>query len=357
MQYQGICSRYEMLDLLDLPSEYFTPSTLEFYGQANSLKGGLLFSDTLTTVSPSHADEITHAYYGENLEGVIRSRSSDIRGIMCGIDPTAYDPSADSRIFAKYSSATVGAEKKKNKLQLQKMFGFRQDDDIPVILIVYDELDYDKGVDLIKFVFDDIVSLGVQLVLASKGKSDCHEYFTAKAEQYADQVAYVCYNNDFWDGVNWISREGSGLFSQGRTAYEGQTGQGAAEPPETRTVVPETMAYGGSDMLLRPSRIEPCGEKHLIAMRYGVLPIVRETGGLKDIVTSYDGDTGEGNGFSFFNYNAHDMLYTINRAVDLFKNDRETWDRLVNSAMNVNVTWDSAALKYIGVYKELGETR
>ena len=357
MQYQGICSRYEMLDLLDLPSEYFTPSTLEFYGQANSLKGGLLFSDKLATVSPSHADEIKHAYYGERLEGVIRTRSSEIYGVMCGIDPIAYNPSVDGRIFTKYDAATTTAEKKKNKLHLQKMLGFEQNNEIPAILIIYDELDYDKGVDLIKFVFDDMVSLGVQLVLASRGKSDYHDYFTAKAEQYGDRVAYVCYNSDVWDGEKWTARGDIRVPRGEGPDYGGQEAAGTAALPETRTVITETMMYAGCDMLLRPSRIEPYGEKHLIAMKYGVLPIVRETGGLKDVVKAYDGDTGEGNGFSFFNYNAHDMLYTVNLAVDLFKNNREAWDRLIMSAMGVNVTWDSAALEYIAIYKELGETR
>ena len=354
MQYQGICSRYDMLDLLDLSSEYFTSSTLEFYGQANSLKGGLLFSDKLATVSPNYAREIQHAYYGENLEGIIRTRSSDIIGVMCGIDPQVYDPLTDSRIYANYDAVTINARKPKNKLRLQELLGFEQNTEIPVIIIISDELDYDKGVDLIKFVFDDIVALGVQLVIASKGKSDYHDFFSAKAAEYKNKVSYVRYNGGvFWDGEKWTGW--NEIDEDDRAAEIAKNGRGGLS--ETYGALSETMLIAGSDMLLRPSRIEPCGEKHLIALKYGTLPIVRETGGLKDVVVSYNNETGEGNGFSFFNYNAHDMLFTINRAVDVYKNDREAWGRLIRAAMRVNITWDAAADKYLSIYKSLGEAR
>ena len=340
MQYQGICSRYDMLDLLDLSSEFFTSSTLEFYGQANSLKGGLLFSDKLVTVSPNYAREIQHAYYGENLEGIIRARSSELSGVMCGLDHNVYDPATDKRIYMNYDAATVGEHKPKNKERLQELLGFEQNPDTPLIIIISDELDYDKGIDLIRFVFDDIIALGIQLIIASKGMSDYHDFFTAKQAEYEDRVAYVnYYGGVFWDGEKW-------------TGWEEEVDN---EPDEA--ALTETMLISGSDMLLRPSRIEPCGEKHLIALRYGTLPIVRETGGLKDAVDSYNSDTGGGNGFSFFNYNAHDMLFTINRAVDVFKNDRGAWHRLIVAAMGVNHTWEAAAAEYMAIYKSLGEAR
>ena len=373
MQFQGICSRYDMLDLLDLSSEFFTSSTLEFYGQANSLKGGLLFSDRLVTVSPNYAREIQHAYYGENLEGIIRTRSSDISGVMCGIDPQIYNPATDGRIAVNYDAGTINSKKPMNKLRLQELLGFEQNQEIPVVIVISDELDYDKGIELIRFVFDDIVALGIQLVIASKGISDYHDFFAAKAAEYKDRVAYVRYNGGiYWDGEKW-----SGWDEQRKadiiegaavdTAAEAVDAvDAAAEAPEdyeesgfskTYGDVTETMLICGSDMLLRPSRIEPCGEKHLIALRYGTLPIVRETGGLKDVVVSYNNETGEGNGFSFFNYNAHDMLFTLNRAIDVYKNDREAWGRLVRAAMRVNMTWDATAGKYFGIYKSLCEAR
>jgi starch synthase len=351
MQYQGICSRYDMLDLLDLSSEFFTSSTLEFYGQANSLKGGLIFSDRLVTVSPNYAREIQHAYYGENLEGIIRSRSYDISGVLCGIDPQVYNPATDMRIHEKYDADTIHERKQKNKLRLQELLGFDQNEDIPLIIVISDELDYDKGVDLIKFVFDDIVGLGIQLVIASKGKSDYHDFFKAKSGEYESRVAYVRYNGGiFWDGEKWSSWE-EFYKDNGLTNYLEK------DPSDTFCSMTETMLICGSDLLLRPSRIEPCGEKHLIALKYGTLPIVRETGGLKDAVVSYNSESGEGNGFSFFNYNAHDMLFTIGRAVDIFKNDREAWQKLVGAAMKVNRTWDDAAAEYTAIYKSLSEAR
>ena len=340
MQYQGICSRYDMLDLLDLSSEYFTSSTLEFYGQANSFKGGLLFSDRLATVSPNYAREIQHAYYGENLEGIIRARSADISGIMCGLDPTIYNPATDERIYMNYDAESVGERKPANKKRLQELLGFEQDQDIPVIIIISDELDYDKGIDLIKFVFDDITSLGVQLIIAGKGKSDYHDFFIAKQIEHKGKVAYIpYYGGVFWDGAKWSGWEE------------------LIDEPSVDTSLTETMLISGSDMLLRPSRIEPCGEKHLIALKYGTLPIVRETGGLKDVVNSYNSDTGEGNGFSFSNYNAHDMLFTINRAVDVYRNDQSAWRGLIKTAMQVNQTWEAAAIEYLDIYKSLSEAR
>ena len=352
MQYQGICSRYDMLDLLDLSSEYFTSSTLEFYGQANSLKGGLLFSDKLATVSPNYAREIQHAYYGENLEGIIRSRSADISGIMCGLDPNVYDPAKDNRIYMNYDSASVYANKPKNKKRLQELLGFEQNQETPIIIIISDELDYDKGIDLIRFVFDDITALGVQLIIASKGKSDYHDFFVAKQEEYKDKVAFVpYYGGVFWDGDKWAGWEDMQDANNSKDAND------ANDANDAGIVLTETMLICGSDMLLRPSRIEPCGEKHLIALRYGTLPIVRETGGLKDAVYSYNSETGEGNGFSFFNYNAHDMLFTINRAIDIFRNDQGAWRQLIKAAMSVNQTWDSAAEEYMAIYRSLSEAR
>jgi len=361
MQYQGVCSRYEMLDLLDLPSEFFTPSTLEFYGQANSLKGGLLFSDWLATVSPNHAREIQHTYYGENLEGIIRARSSEITGIMCGIDPKIYDPASDEWIFSKYDASSFKEGKTKNKLWLQEQLGFKPDADIPLMLVIYDELDYDKGIDLVKFVFDDIMSLGVQLIIAGKGKSDYHDFFLAKVAEYHDKVAYVSYNRVVWDDEKWIGidggRDGQNACGQESYMYAGNAGQADAGAPDERRCFCETILFSGSDMLLRPSRIEPCGEKHLIALKYGTLPIVRETGGLKDVVVSYDSETGAGNGFMFFNYNAHDMLYTVNRAVDVFIKERGAFDRMAVAGMAINSTWDAAADEYIGIYREFGVAR
>ncbi|MDR1440422.1 MAG: glycogen/starch synthase, partial [Clostridiales bacterium] len=279
-------------------------------------KGGLLFSDKLVTVSESYASEIQHAYYGENLEGIIRNRARDVTGIMCGIDNELYDPETDPGLCANFSAKTRARLKPENKLRLQKLLGLKQDRDVPLIAVTADNLDFDKGMDLIKHVFYDIVGLGAQLVFASKGPIvDYHDFFTAKALELPRQVAYGRFNGN----------------------------------------IAETMFIGGADMLLRPSRVEPCGEKHLIALRYGTAPIVRETGGLKDVVAPLDDNTGEGNGFSFANYNAHDMLYTVDRALSVYRGDRKAWGRLIDRGMALRLSWDDTAGKYMRVYDSLRE--
>jgi len=354
MQYQGVCSRYDMFDLLDLTNEFFTPSTLEFYGQANSLKGGLLFSDRLATVSPNFSKEIQHAYYGENLEGIIRSRSNEIDGIICGIDPAIYNPETDESIYSKYDVSTVHINKPKNKLRLQRIFGFEQNQDIPLIIIIADELDYDKGIDLIKHVFDEIMTYGIQIIFASKGISEYHDYFISKSFEYRDRVAYAKYaGGAVWEGTARAPANERADQDDRDAQIDGE----ADDIGVSGSILSETMLICGSDILLRPSRVEPCGEKHLIALKYGTLPIVRETGGLKDAVISYEGATGEGNGFSFLNFNAHDMLYTLNRAIRLYREDRLVWNRIIRTAMHVNITWEAAAEQYRDLYGKLVEAR
>jgi len=356
MQYQGICSRYEMLDLLDLPTAFYNQSTVEFYGQANSLKGGLLFSDKLVTVSPSHAVEIQHAYYGESLDGIIRSRSADLEGVRHGIDHAAYNPAEDNRIFMKYGAGSAESGKLANKLWLQELLGFEQNADIPLVLVINSGLEHDKGIELIKGVFDEVMETGVQLVIVGKGKMELYDFLASKVAEYEDRVALVCYDNAIWDGGNWFewdaggrSQHEAGQFEKTR-ADSGNAGLSGIDECEKFS---ETMLMSACDILLRPSRIEPSGEKALIALRYGAVPIIRETGGLKDVVETYDEETGAGNGFTFFNYNAHEMLYILNRAVSMFKNDKKTWARLIRAGMNVKLTWEDSARDYMKIYLSL----
>jgi starch synthase len=373
MQFQGICSRYDMLDRLDLPGDYFSPASLEFYGQANSLKGGLLYSDRLVTVSENYASEIQHAYYGENLEGIIRSRSADLTGIMCGIDTALYDPATDPALCANYTAKTCARAKPENKLRLQRALGLKQGRELPLVVVTSDNLDFDKGMDLIKHVFYDIVRAGVQLVFASKGAIvDYHDFFTAKALEFPQQVAYSMYNgggNGGGGSGGGNGRGGNGNGGHGNGGSGGGNGNGGHGNGEggngggngngngggggNGSGIPETLFIGGADILLRPSRVEPCGEKHLIALRYGTVPIVRETGGLKDVVVPLSDETGEGNGFSFANYNAHDMLYTLNRALQVRAGGGGTWDRLVGRCMATTLSWDDTAAKYAAVYDAL----
>ena len=376
MQYQGICSRYDMLDLLDLPSEFFTYATLEFYGQANSLKGGLLFSDKLVTVSESFAAEIQHSYYGENLEGIIRTRSSDLSGILCGIDTAAYDPATDKRIAVNYTDADAAYKKARNKLRLQEELKLDQNADTPLILIVSDAFDYDKGMELVQYVFDGIVATGAQVVFARRGKDvDFHGFFVSKASEMPGRVAYAdmrcaiggdagCEDSDrvcgrsgggsgggAGGGAGGNAGGGSGGNAGGGVG--GDTGGEDGGDAGVAVEVSETLCFAGADMFLRPSRIEPCGDNHLIAMRYGAIPIVRETGGLKDVVVPLDDEKGIGNGFSFYNYNAHEMLYTIHRAIATYRDNPTAWGRLLASAMAVNVPWAKTADMYAKLYDSM----
>jgi len=356
MQYQGICSRFDMFDRLDLPTEFFSPASLEFYGQANSLKGGLLFATRLATVSRNYAMEIQHAYYGENLEGIVRARAGDLTGVMCGIDLDEYDPERDPCLARRYGPGDAAEGKRENKEALRRALGLEEKPGTPLVAVVADILDRDKGVDLIRHVMGDILSRDVQLVFACKRQGGYGDYFRSLAAERAGQVAYV--------GVSVVEGAGAGengasgcTGKQGggaRGAAPGGGGQGAGGAAGCGCkAVPETLLLAGSDLLLRPSRVEPCGEKHLIAMRYGTVPLVRETGGLKDVVASLNDDTGEGNGFSFFNYNAHDMLYTLDRALGVYRDDPGTWRRLVGRGMATRLTWDDTARGYGEIYARM----
>ncbi|MCL2164167.1 MAG: glycogen/starch synthase [Oscillospiraceae bacterium] len=313
MKYQGICPRYTLFEQLDMPGELFSHSALEFYGEANSLKGGIVFSDKLVTMSETYAKEIHHSFYGDNLEGVIRSRSSDLIGIHCGIDYDRYDPLTDSTIWANYEYSTYREGKAKNRSYLLKTLKLPKNNHRMLICFSAEVFDENKGIDLIQFVFNDIIEMNVGLIVSYKKRTDLGDYFAGKAAEFPDKVAYIKYGEE----------------------------------------LSETEVISGCDVLLRPSRIEPCGEKHQIALRYGTLPIVRETGGLMDVVVSYNEDTGEGNGFTFANYNAHDMLYTINRAYEVFRDKPNVWDALVKSAMSLDVSCCRTAERYLEVYREM----
>ena len=315
MKYQGICSRYALFDQFDLSSEFISRSALEFYGEVNILKGGIVFADKLVTMSESYASEIHHSYYGENLEGVIRARSADLRGIHCGIDTGRYDPMTDKTITANYDYKAYKASKAANKSHILKKLGLSTEKGRMTICFSAEILDENKGIDLIQFVFKDLMEMNINFITAYRWGSAMGEFFASKAVEFPGRVAYTKYGKE----------------------------------------LSETAVVCGSDVLLRPSRIEPCGEKHQIALRYGTLPIVRETGGLRDVVVSYNEDTNEGNGFSFANYNAHDMLYTINRAYRIFNEKPKVWDKLIKTAMNTDVSCDRTAEGYLEVYEEMTE--
>ena len=310
LKYQGIFPRSILGDLLNLGDEYFTIDGVEYYGNVNFMKAALNFSDFLTTVSPSYAEEIQYPYYGEGLDGLLRKRKDRLRGIVNGIDMESYNPADDPHLFARYEGFDP-ERKRENKLGLQRMLGLPQRGDAPMIGIVT-RLVEQKGIDLIAHVLEDILRMDVQLVVLGTGEYRYEELFRNAAWRHPDKLA-ACITFD--DGL-------------------------------ARKI------YAASDLYLMPSKFEPCGISQLIALRYGAAPIVRETGGLRDTVLSYNEFTGEGNGFSFTNYNAHDMLYTIGRAVRFFR-EPEHWRRIGRNIGNSRYGWQESAKQYMEIYEML----
>lgn len=309
--YQGVFAKEILPDILGLDQSYFTPDKLEFHDGVSFMKGGLVYSDIITTVSKTYAEEIQYPYFGEKLDGFLRARRADLKGIVNGIDYDLHNPAADQHLSANYNIKTIHL-KQENKVKLQQRLGLPVRRDIPILAIV-SRLVAPKGLDLIAHVLDELLGHeDVQLVVLGTGEEKYQQMFQHAAWQYPSKVSA----NIFFD---------------------------------------ETLAhqiYGGADIFLMPSLYEPCGIGQLIALRYGTLPVVRETGGLKDTVLPYSKYTGEGNGFTFTNYNAHDMLFTIKRALGLFY-DRPLWNKIVINAMNSDYSWSKSAREYINLYENL----
>ena len=311
LQYQGIFPIDYVEDLMSLGKEAYLDGGVEFYGQCSFMKGGINFADKITTVSPTYSKEIQTAYYGERLDGLLRSKADQVTGVLNGIDMEDYDPENDPMIEINYTSRSPG-RKKKNKTLLQAQLGLEVNEDIPMIGMI-GRLADQKGLDLLERVLEDILKLGVQLVILGKGDD-----------------RYVRMLN--WAQWKYEGRVAACIEMNNKLAHQ---------------------IYASSDLFLMPSKFEPCGLSQLIALRYGTLPIVRETGGLRDTVFAYNQYTGEGNGFSFTNYNAHDMLHTIELAVSVYREDNKAFMRLVRRAMNGQYGWDKSALVYVDVYKSL----
>lgn len=311
LQYQGVFPIKAVQDTLGLGDSLFTSDKLECYGCANYMKAGLVYADELTTVSPSYADEIQTAFYGERLDGLLRARKDQLVGILNGIDINDYDPAKDPQIYANYDPYHLGG-KEICKQELQKELGLEVNPTVPLVGII-SRLSNQKGFDLIECVIRELMATGIQLVVLGMGEAK--------------------YTN---------------LFSWAESEYPGRLA--------TRFAMNHQLAhriYAGSDMFLMPSQFEPCGLSQMIAMRYGSVPIARETGGLRDTVLSYNKFTDEGNGFTFFNYNAHDMLHTVRRAVHYYNNNRDVWYRLIVRGMTGDYSWYSSAGKYMSLYEEV----
>ena len=312
LKFQGIWDKQKVIDITGLNEYYFTSDKLEAYGDANYLKGGIVYADMVTTVSDSYAEEIKMPFYGEHLDGLMRARSNCLRGIVNGLDYDEYNPETDPLIYANYNAKTFRKEKIKNKRGLQKELGLDQNDKAFMIGIV-SRLTDQKGFDLINYVIEEICAEDTQLVVLGTGEEKYENLFRHFAWKYPERVsANIFYSNERSHKI-----------------------------------------YASCDAFLMPSLFEPCGLSQLMSLRYGTVPIVRETGGLKDTVEPYNEYEGKGTGFSFANYNAHEMLATIRYAKDVYYNRKREWNKIIDRGMAMDFSWNHSAKKYEDMYNEL----
>lgn len=312
LKFQGVWDMQSIKNITGLPAYYFTPDKLELYGDANYLKGGLVYADALTTVSPTYAEEIKTPFYGENLDGLMCARAHDLRGIVNGLDYNEWNPQTDGRLYQTYSVDNFRTEKAKNKAALQKELGLPQNKDAFMIGIV-SRLTDQKGMDLIDYMMDEMCQQDYQIVVLGTGEERYENMFRHFAWKYPEKVsANIYYSEDISHKI-----------------------------------------YAACDAFLMPSLFEPCGLSQLMSLRYGTVPIVRETGGLKDTVEPYNQYEGTGTGFSFANYNAHEMMDTIRFAHSVYVNQRDDWNQIVERGMKADFSWSASAEKYAELYNWL----
>lgn len=312
LKFQGVWSIPVIKQFTGLSDYYFTSDKLEAYNDGNLLKGGMVYADKITTVSKTYAEEIKTEFYGEKLDGLIRARSNDLVGIVNGIDYTDFNPETDPHIKKNYNVENFRKEKVKNKLQLQTEVGLPVDKNKFVIGIV-SRLTDQKGFDLIAYMMESLCQEDTQIVVLGTGDAKYESMFRFYADKYPDRVsANIFYSEELSHKI-----------------------------------------YAGCDAFLMPSLFEPCGLSQLMSLRYGTVPIVRETGGLKDTVEPYNEFEKTGTGFSFANYNAHEMRDTVNRAKEVFFDNKREWNRMVERAMNMDYSWANSARQYEALYESL----
>lgn len=308
IQYQGTYGMELVNDVIGLnPAD---TAIVEYDGDVNFMKGAIECANKVTTVSPSYANEILDPWYSHGLDTILRDRQWKLQGILNGIDTVNYNPETDASIVKNYTVKDVKEGKAENKRQLQENMGLPQRADVPVIGLVTRLVSH-KGLDLIKGILDELLyTTDVQVVVVGSGDWQYENFFKEMADKYPDKLAVR---------IGFV-------------------------PSLARKI------YAGADLFLMPSKSEPCGLSQMVALRYGTVPIVRETGGLRDSIS--DSGDGKGNGFTFKTYNAHDMLGAIRRGLDAYAN-KEYWDELVIRAMECDCSWGKSANEYIKMYKEL----
>ncbi len=310
IQYQGKYGKELYGDVLGLPAG--RESLLEYDGCINFMKGAIQCADKVTTVSPTYSREILDPYFSHGLDGILKQFTYKLTGIVNGIDYDVYNSETDPMIYKNFTIDSL-EDKAYNKSSLQKEVGLPERDDVPLIGIVT-RLVKHKGIDLVKHIFEELLENDLQFVILGSGEWEFETFFHEMAAKYPEKVALK---------LGFI-------------------------PSLAHKI------YAGADMFLMPSQSEPCGLAQMVALRYGTIPIVRKTGGLNDTIS--DCGDGVGNGFTFADYNAHEMMYSIRRALEEYR-DKEAWRVLTKRAMEYNSSWASSASLYIGLYRELSGKR
>ncbi|MDU8967695.1 MAG: glycogen synthase GlgA [Clostridium sp.] len=308
--FKGMFDPKVLPELFGYDYESFNNGSLEHYGAVSFLKGGINYADKVTTVSKSYAEEIKTPEYGEQLEGLLRYRSSVLEGIVNGIDYKEYNPEEDKYIYSTYSVNDL-ENKKINKEELQKELGLTVNKDVPMIGLV-SRLTHQKGCDLIINILEELLKEDIQVVVLGTGDYMYEESFKSFQGRHPNKIsANIKFSNELAHKI-----------------------------------------YAASDMFLMPSLFEPCGLGQLIALRYGSIPIVRETGGLKDTVTPYNEYDETGNGFGFKNYRFEELLNIIKYALKIYEN-KDKWNNIVRQAMSADNSWEKSAKEYIEIYNKL----
>lgn len=309
LKYQGIHGIEQIKDMLDLPDHFLTEELSLKDGAVNFMKSGIVYANSVTTVSPTYAYEIMTDYYGEGLNHTLQKFAYKVSGIINGINEAEFDPETDPLLPQNYSFSNFGEGKAVSKAAIQKQLKLEENPRVPLCVMITRLVDQ-KGLDLFLHVAGEMLFDGMQIVVLGSGNSFYERAITDLAKQNGGKMA-AC------------------IFYDNTLAH---------------------LLYAGADIFLMPSLFEPCGLSQMISMRYGTVPIVRETGGLKDTVRPYNEYTGEGNGFSFANINAHEFLFVTKYACDLYRHHKNVWNGLVKEGMNGDYSWSRSAAEYVGLY-------
>lgn len=305
IEYQGKVPEDFIKNVIGVSDEY--RNVLWYDDCVNFLKSAIVLADKITTVSETYAEEIKDPFYSHGLAAILNENTYKLSGIVNGIDNLAFNPKTDKYLWNKYDSGCL-KNKQLNKIELQKKLGLNVDENVPVISMVTRLVGH-KGIDLVKYVMEEMLTENIQFVLLGTGDQQYEEFFRYIGDKYPGRVSInITFNEELANQI-----------------------------------------YASSDLFLMPSKSEPCGLAQLICLRYGTVPIVREVGGLKDTIKPINPETLEGCGYTFKSYNAHDMLGAVKRAIELYY-QKDKWNTVLTNIMNINNSWSVSAEKYMNVY-------